>query len=453
MLRQGQRHTVPVEGYSSQGLGVARIDGQVVFVHGALAGETCEVRVQHVGHSAAWAGLERVLTPSPDRLEPNCPYYAQCGGCQTRHMTYPAELAFKSGKVREALRRIGGVDPGPVPIRGADRPDRYRGKVQFPVAPGPAIGYFQARTHQVVDVADCLLTPALCAPLRAALKDWMTAHAVPAYDERTRSGLIRHLYIRTNAQGEALVCLMANSHSLPQEAALVEALRAAAPGLTGVVLGVNRRGDNVILGDSYRTLWGRDFLMDALCGLTFRLSVPSFFQVNRPQAEALYALAADFAGLTGTETLLDLYCGAGAIGLTLARRAGEVIGVETVASAVDDAWENARRNGVTNARFLRADAAQAAAQLAAQGLRPDVVVVDPPRKGLAPEAVEAVAAMAPPRLVYLSCDPATLARDVKALSPAYALTRVHAVDMFPRTSHVETAALLSRAGSPARKTP
>ena len=444
MLAENQVHTVTVGGFASEGQGVARIDGQVVFVKGALPGETCRICIEHVGHRAAWARVEEILTPSPDRLEPDCPYYALCGGCQTRHMAYPAETAFKAGKVHDALKRIGGVDPGLVLLHGAKEPERYRNKVQFPVAPGPAIGYYQERTHKVINVPDCLLTPACCAPIRAAVLDWMKTYRVPAYDESTHTGLVRHLYIRTNKEGEALVCILANGRSLPQEDALVSALQGAYDRLTGVVLGVNQWKTNVILGDSYRTLWGRDYLMDTLRGLTFRLSVPSFFQVNRPQAEVLYGLAADFAGLTGTETLLDLYCGTGTIGLILAAKAREVIGVEVVPEAVADARENALRNNVANARYLCADAGQAAAQLAQEGVRPDVVVVDPPRKGLSGEVIDILLHMPVKKIVYVSCDPATLARDVKALSNAYTLTRTEAVDMFPRTHHVETCALLRR---------
>lgn len=444
MLEEGQSYPVTVEGYSSEGHGVARVDGQVVFVKGALAGERCVATVEHIGHRAAWAGVAELTAPSSERADPQCPYYTLCGGCQTRHMTYAEELRFKSDKVQSALTRIGGLAVEEVPIHGAQDPARYRNKVQFPISPGPAIGYYQERTHTVIDVGDCLLTPALCAPIRAAVKDWMETCHVPAYDEHTHTGLLRHLYIRANAQGEALVCLLANGHSLPQETLLVEALRAATPKLIGVSLGVNTSGSNVILGDSYRTLWGRDYLMDTLCGLTFKLSVPSFFQVNRPQAEVLYALAADFAGLTGAETLLDLYCGTGTIGLIVAAKAREVIGVEVVPQAIADARENAARNGVANARYLCADAGAAAAQLAQEGVRPDVVVVDPPRKGLAPQVIDTLLAMAPERMVYVSCDCATLARDLKLLCRDYALKRAEAVDMFPRTHHVETVALLEK---------
>lgn len=446
MLLEGQRHTVTVEALASQGQGVARIDGQVVFVKGALPGETCRIVLEHVGHRAAWAGVEAIPAPSPDRVAPDCPYYAQCGGCQTRHMTYEAELAFKAGKVREALTRIGGADPGAVLIHGSAATARYRNKVQFPVAAGPKVGFYRERSHRVVDVADCLLQPEGAGPLAQALRTWMRRWNVPAYDERGHKGLVRHLFLRSARSG-VLCCIVANGHSLPREDELVELLRAAEPKLTGISLNGNTRRGNVILGQEYRTLWGEDFLLDELCGLTFRLSVPSFYQVNRPQAEALYGLAGEFAGLTGGETVLDLYCGTGTIGLTLAKQAGQIIGVEIVPQAVEDAWENARRNGLANVRYLCGDAAQAAAQLAREGVRPQVAVVDPPRKGLAPDVIEILLQMSPRRIIYLSCDCATLARDVKALSPAYTLTRAEAVDMFPRTVHVETVALLSRGES------
>lgn len=215
MLQEGQSHTVTVEGWSSEGHGVARVEGQVVFVKGAIVGETCQVAIEHVGHTAAWAHIAQLIDPSPERQSPDCPYYPQCGGCRTRHMRYQEELRFKADKVKAALARIGGVDPGAVVIHGDPHPERYRNKVQFPVSSGPAIGYFQERTHQVIDVTDCLLTPQVCAPLRQAVKTWMEENHVPAYDEHTHTGLVRHLYIRTNAAGDALVCLVANGHPFP----------------------------------------------------------------------------------------------------------------------------------------------------------------------------------------------------------------------------------------------
>ena len=444
-VAEGQRYTARIEGCASDGEGVARIGGMAVFVKGALRGELAEVFIEHVGHSAAWGRAERILEPSPARVEPDCPYYGRCGGCQFRHMTYEEELESKRQRVEDALRRIGGIEIDVSVIHGAKNTQRYRNKVQFPVG-AEGIGYYQGRTHRVVDIEDCLLQPELDSACRAAVKGWMERFSVPAYDERTRKGLIRHLFLRTNADQEVLCCLVANGETLPREGELVDALRAAATSLAGVVLSVNTRKTNVILGNEFRTLWGRDWLEEELCGHRFRLSIPSFFQVNRDQAEVLYRRALDFAGLTGTETVVELYCGIGTISLTLAERAGQVIGVEVVPQAVADAKENARRNGLAHkTRFACGDAADLAAKLEAAGTRPDVVVVDPPRKGLAAEVVDAIAGMSPDRVVYVSCDPATLARDVKRFAElGYHPVQAEAVDMFPRTAHVETLVCLSR---------
>ncbi len=445
MLKEGAVFPAVIEGYASGGEGVARIDGVAVFVKGALRGERADVFIEHVGRSAAWGRIEKLLEPSPARIQPDCPYYGRCGGCQFRHMTYAEELEAKRQRVEDALRRIGGAEIGVPVIYGAKNTLRYRNKVQFPVAQG-AVGYYRGGTHQVVDIADCLLQPEADTACRAAVKGWMERFHVPAYDERTGKGLVRHLFLRTNSAGEALCCVVANGKSLPHEKELVDVLQAAAPSLAGVVLSVNTRKTNVILGQEFRTLWGRDWLEETLCGHVFRLSVPSFFQVNRAQTEVLYGRALEFAALTGRETVVELYCGIGTISLTLAERAGQVIGVEVVPQAVADARENARRNGLEGrTRFVCGDAAELAASLEAEGVRPDVVVVDPPRKGLAPAVVDTIARMAPRRVVYVSCDPATLARDVGRFTPlGYGLAQAEAVDLFPRTAHVETAALLVR---------
>ncbi len=445
MLKEGGIYPAVIEGYASGGEGVARIEGIAVFVRGALRGERADVFIEHIGHSAAWGRVERLRLPSPARVEPDCPYFGRCGGCQLRHMAYAEELEAKRRRVEDALRRIGGADLPVSVIHGAEHTLRYRNKVQFPVAQG-AVGYYQGGTHRVVDIADCLLQPGADTLYRAAFKGWMERFRIPAYDERTGKGLVRHLFLRTNAAGEALCCVVANGKKLPHEGELAEALRAAAPGLAGVVLSVNTRKTNVILGEEYHTLWGRDWLEEELCGHVFRLSVPSFFQVNREQTQVLYRRALDFAALTGGETVVELYCGIGTISLTLAERAGRVIGVEVVPLAVADARENARRGGLEDkARFECGDAAVLASRLEREGVRPDVVVVDPPRKGLAPGVAETIARMAPARVVYVSCDPATLARDVKRLAAlSYAPARAEAVDLFPRTTHVETVCRLDR---------
>ena len=451
MLKEGGIYPAVIEGYASGGEGVARIEGMAVFVKGALRGERADVRIEHIGHSAAWGRIERLMEPSPARLEPDCPYYGVCGGCQFRHMTYQEELEAKRKRVEDALGRIGGADAAVSVIYGAENTQRYRNKVQFPGADG-AVGYYQGGTHRVVDIPDCLLQPEIDTACRAAVKGWMERSHIPAYDERTGKGLVRHLFLRTNSAGEALCCVVANGRRLPHQGELVDALRGAAPQLAGVVLSVNTKKTNVILGNEYHTLWGRDWLEEELRGRRFRLSVPSFFQVNREQTEVLYGRALELAALTGAETVVELYCGIGTISLTLAQRAKRVIGVEVVPQAVEDARENARRNGLADkVQFHCGDAAQLAAHLEAEGVRPDVVVVDPPRKGLAPQVVEAVAGMGPDRVVYVSCDPATLARDVKRFGAlGYALGRAEAVDLFPRTAHVETAALLTRAGGRGR---
>ena len=440
--------TLEITGYTVEGMGVARWEGRVVFVPGTILGERWEVQLLKVKTNVAWGRAVRLLAPSPERVELDCPLAGRCGGCQYRHMTYEEELRAKRQRVQDALTRVGGVSLELPQVLGAEDPLRYRNKVQFPVAQekrGLAVGYYRARSHDVLDVADCLLQPEAVTTLRRAFKGWMERYRIPAYDEGTRQGLIRHLYVRTNQAGEALCCVVANGARLPHAPELVQALRQAAPALAGLVLNTNTKDTNVILGPSYRTIWGRDFLEERLCGMTFRLSVPSFFQINRAQTERLYAQALEFAGLTGRETVLDLYCGIGTISLALAQRAGQVIGAEIVPEAVQDAQANAARNQVDNARFLCGDAGEAAFQLAAEGVRPQVICVDPPRKGLAPEVPEILASMAPERIVYVSCDPATLARDVKRFGElGYPVVKAQAVDLFPRTAHVETVVLLSK---------
>lgn len=443
--REGQLCRLVIDGYASDGAGVARLDGMVVFVQGGIRGEACDVRLTHVGRSALWGRVEEVVNPSPARIFPRCLHYTKCGGCQFRHMNYAEELEAKRIRVEDALRRLGGADIHVSAILGAEQVDRYRNKAQFPVAKGPRIGFYRPRSHDVIDVDDCLLQGEAAARLRGAVKEWMAEYSIPAYNERTFTGLVRHVYVRTNRAGRSLCCLLVNGRGVPREAELVRALRRAEPNLAGIVLGVNEKHNNVILGDSYRTLWGEDFLSDTLCGLTFRLSVPSFYQVNPAQTEVLYGKALEFAGLTGAETVLDLYCGIGTISLVMARKAGMVWGAEVVPQAVDDAIANAQRNHIENARFLCADAGEAARYLEGEGVRPDVVCVDPPRKGLAEDVVDTIADMGPQRVVYVSCDPGTLGRDVKRFAGrGYTLKKAVAVDMFPRTAHVETVCLLSK---------
>ncbi len=444
-LKKNTRHEAIIEGYSSEGLGVARLDGRVVFVHGGIAGEVCEVLILKVLKNTAFAKVTRVLRPSPHRREPDCPYFGKCGGCAYWHMDYEEELAAKGQKVRDALERIGGQTVAELPILPAADVLHYRNKVQYPVAPPAKIGFFRARSHDVIPVEACRIQHPAADRIAGAVRGWMTRWNVPGYDETSRRGWLRHLYVRTARNGDALVCLVAASSAQSHLPELIDTVRGVWPQTVGIVLNVNRKPGNGILGETYRTLWGQAYLEDTLCGMTFRLSVPSFYQVNRDQAEVLYAKALEFAALTGRETVLDLYCGTGTITLLMARQAGQAIGTEIVPEAIVDAEENAARNGVENVRFLEGDAGAVAERLAAEHLLPDVAVVDPPRKGLSGAVIDAVAAMAPARVVYVSCDPATLGRDVKLFTQrGYALTRAAAVDLFPRTHHVESVVQLVR---------
>ena len=444
-MQKNQVYTVAITGYTAEGLGVARVEGQVVFVHGAVRGEVCGIRILKVLKNAAFARVEEILERSPARQETDCPQYPACGGCDFRHISYQEELEAKRQRVEDALRRLGGAEIRVEEILGSPQVDGYRNKGQFPVSPVGKAGFFRGRSHDVIPALDCRLQTPQANAAAKAVEGYLREFSVPAYDEKSGRGLLRHIYTRTNRDGQTVVCLVVNGVALPEEPALVRRLRQACPEAIGIVLNSNRRDTNVVLGDSYRTLWGTAVLEDTLCGLTFRLSVPSFYQVNRVQAERLYEKAVEFAGLTGRETVLDLYCGIGTISLILAKAAAQVIGVEVVAEAVLDAEENARRNGIENVRFWCGDAGDAAARFAREGLRPEVIVVDPPRKGLCEAAVAAAADMGPERIVYVSCDPGTLARDVKRFREAgYAPTRCTAVDMFPRTRHVETVVLLSK---------
>lgn len=480
MLKVGQIEEVEITGYSSEGEGICRVDGCAVFVPNAIRGEVCTVKLTHVSRNSAHAKIEQIIKRSPHRIARICPEAKLCGGCQLHHMDYAEELQFKAQKVTDALNRIGGQALERVPITGSmASPDAetngwtagYRNKAQYPVAEQngkPVAGFYKSRTHNVISVRRCAILPELFDRVRDVVISWAEEDRVPAYVETTGKGLLRHIYVRKGAvTGQIMVCLVVNGTSLPREARLVNALRREIPGLASVILSVNPKKTNVVLGDRFRTLWGSGEIEDELCGFTFRLSPRSFYQVNHDQAERLYAKAVELADLHGTETVLDLYCGTGTITLALSRHAGRTIGVEVVPEAIEDAKENARRNGVKNVEFFCADAAEAAARFARQipkgelneekdrkdgFLAPlgmtggvDVIVVDPPRKGLAPEVIDAMVMMAPARIVYVSCDPATLARDVKLLSQrGYSLTHAEAFDLFPRTFHVETVVQLVR---------
>lgn len=448
-LEKGSIYTAVIDGYSSEGLGIARVNGAVVFVPHAVRGEEIDLRITKVMKTSCAGEIVKIHNPSPERMEPECPYAGKCGGCAYRHLTYPEELWAKRQRVQDALTRIGGLELTVEEILGAKNPEHYRNKSQYPVGADGSIGFFQARTHKVVPIRRCLIQTEAADRTAQAVGEWMRRYKISAYDETIGKGLVRHVCVRVNRKGESLCCVVVNGNKVPREPELAAYVTAAVPHTVGVLLNSNTRRGNVVLGDKYRTLFGRNYLMDTLCGLEFKLSMPSFYQVNRDQAEVLYGKALKFAGLTGNETVLDLYCGIGTITLCLAKAAKRVIGAEIVPPAIRDAKENALRNHIENAEFFCGDAADIAAKLESDGLRPDVVTVDPPRKGLAPEVIASVAAMGPEKVVYVSCDPATLGRDVKIFREfGYEAKRAAAVDMFPGTAHVETVVLLSRETNP-----
>ena len=449
-LRKNEIYDCAITGLTSEAMGVGRINGQAVFVRGVLPGELWRVKIVKVGKTVAYGRGEECLSPSPspNRVAPGCPAYGRCGGCSCRHMSYECELAFKLGKVNDALRRIGGADIVCDGILVSEDTERYRNKAIYAIggsAAEPVYGFFRANSHDVVGVEGCLLQSESADRCAAAVCGWMRRYGVEPYDVKSGSGSVRHVFTRTARDGSAVCCVVSAGGFGAKTQPLVDALREACPELKGVVLCVNRTRGNTVLAGDFHTLWGEPDLTDTLCGFEFEIAPQAFYQVNPPQAERLYRRAVELALPEPGGTVLELYCGAGTISLALAARAKRVIGAEIVPEAVENARANAQRNGVKNVEFICADAAEAAARFAGEGGRPDVIVVDPPRKGMSAEALDAVASMQPERIVYVSCDPATLARDIARLRPhGYLAERATAVDMFPRTAHVETVVLLSK---------
>ena len=457
-LQKNQIIQLEITGVTAEGSGVGRFSldggerGLAVFVPFTAIGDIINCHIVKVNATHAYGRVESFLEKSTHRGEgesPDCSVFGRCGGCSWRHIGYESELCYKWQRVADALKRIGGLDIQPLPIIGSDHPDGYRNKAQYPVAPGPhrlMIGFYAPRSHRVMEQHHCLLQPPAFGEIVDIIAYWAKKSGVTAYDETKDTGLLRHIYIRrAESTGEIMVGLVCTSGKIPKPDMLVDVLISKVEGLASVMVNINREKSNVILGGNEFMLWGKDYITDELCGLRFRLSMRSFYQVNPKQAERLYRLAGQAAGLTGNETVIDLYCGTGTIGLTMAAKAAKVIGVEIAEPAVEDARLNAEDNGIKNARFICADAAQAAAQLQSEGVQPDVVVLDPPRKGCDGALIDTVVKMLPDRIVYVSCDPATLARDLKRFGQlGYRTEQVTPVDMFPRTGHVEAVVLMSR---------
>lgn len=442
-LRKNNIYEAEVTGLTSEGAGVCRICGRAVFVPRAIPGERWRIRIVKVTKTAVYGRGEELLSASPERVEPACPNFGRCGGCSFLHMSYKAELRYKLERVNDAFKRIGGLELCAERIIGSETVEGYRNKSIVAVGEaenGPVAGFYRSGSHDIVPVERCLLQSDEASACARSVTGWMKRRGV-----RAGSGGVRHVYTRRARDGAALCCVVTGRRFSPALArTLVESLRRGCPGLVGVVECLNRSESNTVLSGEFRTLWGSSTLTDVLCGSEFELSPQAFYQINPPQAERLYELAVDYALPEPGGTVLDLYCGAGTISLALARRAGRVIGAEIVPEAVENARRNAARNGIGNAEFICADAGDAARLLSERGIRPDAIVVDPPRKGMSEEALRQVAKMQPKRIAYVSCDPATLARDLKRLTElGYVPQKAVAVDMFPKTAHVETVVLLT----------
>ena len=447
MLLKNQVYEAEITDYTTEGQGIAHIEGCAVFIPNAIAGEKVLVRIEKARKTWAAGKITQILEKSPHRVNRECPVAKKCGGCDFWHMDYEEECRLKAQRVKDCLNRIGGESIDEMPILAAPTCLGYRNKAQYPVAceKGRAYaGFFQAGTHQVVENDRCRILPEETDRVKDIVVNYVNKCHVPVYDELTGRGLLRHIYVRRGAvSGQILVCLVVNGDGLPKISTLIDSLKAV-PGFATLVLSVNTKKGNAVLGDKFLTLYGPGYMEDTLCGLSFRLSPRSFYQVNHHQAQRLYESAISLAEIGKEDLVLDLYCGVGTITLAMASAAGKVLGVEVIPQAVEDAKDNAARNHIENAEFFCADAGTAALRLEAEGIHPDIITVDPPRKGLSLDAIEAIAKMSPKRLVYVSCDPATLARDVALLKErGFEVKKALCADLFPRCSHVETVVLLS----------
>ncbi|VBB08558.1 rna methyltransferase trma active site [Lucifera butyrica] len=446
----GNTYILDIENLGHSGEGVGRFENFTVFVPYALPGEQVKVRIETVKKNYAAGRLLEIVKVSPARIEPRCPVFYQCGGCQLQHLDYVSQLAVKRQTVMNAVTRIGKLAGITVhPTLGADNPWFYRNKMQYPVGllkGETAVGCYAQGTHEIIETETCFIQNEINNSIARQVKELAAAMKIPVYNETTGRGVLRHVLGRVGtATGEVMVVLVTATEELPQSDKLVAALRGKIPGLVSVIQNVNSKRNNVILGSHSRTLWGQDTIADRLSDFTFRISARSFFQVNTVQAEKLYNQALEYAGLSLQDVAIDAYCGTGTITLFLAKQAARVYGIEVVPESIEDARLNARHNGVSNVEFFVGDAVEVMPKLFRQGIRPKTVVVDPPRAGCAPKVLETFAAMEPERIVYVSCNPSSLARDLALLADSgYLAAEIQPVDMFPNTYHVEAIALLQR---------
>ncbi len=450
MLNKNQLIELNIESISSEGSGVGKYEGVAIFVPHTAVGDRITARILKSKKTHAFARVEELIEPSNDRIPPECTVSKVCGGCVYSHISYEAELRAKAQRVRDAIERIGGINTKINSILGSESASRYRNKAQIPVGLSKdgrvQMGFFAPHSHRIVECEDCKLQPEEFLVAQRVLKDFINEFKISVYDEEAHKGLVRHLYLRKGeATDEVMICVVVNGGGVPHEKELIESFLSEIPNTKTIVVNSNKEKTNVVLGKNFRTLYGEGFITDILCGLKFKLSPQSFYQVNRKGAEKLYRVAREYAELREDDVLLDMYCGTGTIGLSMSKDCKALVGVEIVPEAIEDAKKNAERNGIENARFICSDTSKAAEKLKAEGLSPDVIILDPPRKGCQKELIETVAEMSPERVVYVSCDPATLARDLKIFEElGYKTLEVTPVDMFPRTAHVESVAKLSR---------
>ena len=448
-IKKNDCFTVSIEDMSEDGSGIGKLDGYIWFIKDAVKGDVVEAKAMKMKKSYGFARLMRVITPSPDRIEPACPVARQCGGCQLQAMSYESQLKFKENKVYNNLRRIGGFTDIPfLPIMGMDKPWRYRNKAQFPFGRNKngeiVTGFYAGRTHDIIPQEDCLLGVEENKKILESIKEYMIENHVAPYEEETHQGLIRHALIRKGFKtGELMVCVIINGKKLPHSEKLVEKL-CRFDGMTSISYSINTDKTNVILGKELVNLYGPGYITDYIGDVKYRISPLSFYQVNPVQTEKLYGTALEYAGLTGGEVVWDLYCGIGTISLFLAQKAKKVYGVEIVPQAIDDARENAKLNGLDNVEFFVGKAEEVLPeQYEKNKVYADVIVVDPPRKGCDEQCLNTIVTMAPKRVVYVSCDSATLARDLKMLcEKGYEVEKVRCCDMFGWTTHIETVCLL-----------
>ena len=450
MIEKNKSYEAVIEDLTLEGSGLCRVDGFAVFVPMTAVGDRIRFKAVKVQKNLAYGLLEQIITPSPVRQKSDCPVFRQCGGCAFRHITYVEELRLKEKAVRDAFCRLGGFSLEPEPILGCPEQNHYRNKAQYPLGldgNGHAIaGFYARRSHRIVPADSCLLQDEVFGPVVRTVLGLINRYRIPVYDEETGRGMLRHLFLRKGpASGEMMVCLVSTTRKVPCLDEICQALTAAFPEIVSIVLNINAERTNVILGRNTITVWGKDTIDDILLDVRLSIAPAAFYQVNSPQAERLYRLGYEYAGFRGDERLLDLYCGIGSIGLGAYRQVNSLVGVEVIQPAVDAARKNAAQNGMERTEFFCADAGEAARRLADRGETPDIIIVDPPRKGCDQQVIDSIVRMAPERVVMISCNPATAARDAKLLcAQGYELKKYRGVDMFPRTGHVETVCLLSR---------